>query len=191
MKKSKYLCLIILLGCILNLEAKNNPTKPSPAWNVHFESDILWQQVTPLGNLVINTSGGLYGIDGQTGQKSWEINRFGNLPPDSYRPLPGTFFAEIVLPDAIVILNPYNGRIIGDTKKAGFKDVVAKNLLYEAGTKALEGRKFALVRVSKADGEITDIIDMQNEKEPSYQVDNISNSIFYRSQPHQIISYRF
>jgi hypothetical protein len=57
--------------------------------------------------------------------------------------------------------------------------------------RAIEGRKFALVRVSKVNGEIEQTIDMRDEKEPSYQVDNISSSIFYRQQPKEIITYRF
>lgn len=125
----------------LNLTANNDPQRPAPTWNIQFKSTILWQQITPLGNLVINTRDGLFGIDGQTGQRTWEIKGLGNLPAHSYRSLPNTFFAELVLPDAIVIIDPYDGRIIGDTKKAGFKDVIAKNLLYESGTLLVYGFK--------------------------------------------------
>lgn len=57
--------------------------------------------------------------------------------------------------------------------------------------RTLEGKKFALVRVSKDTGEVSDIVDMHDENEPSYQVDNISNSIYYRNEAHQVTSYRF
>ncbi|MDH3711854.1 MAG: PQQ-binding-like beta-propeller repeat protein, partial [Cyclobacteriaceae bacterium] len=137
----RFFAIVVLLISTSTLSATNDPLRPTPTWNIQFKSAILWQQITTLGNLVINTQDGLYGIDGQTGQRTWEIKGMGNIPAESYQPLPNTFFAEILLPNAIVIIDPYDGRIIGNTKKAGFKDVMAKNLLYESGTLLVYGFK--------------------------------------------------
>ncbi|MDH3709735.1 MAG: hypothetical protein OER04_07590, partial [Cyclobacteriaceae bacterium] len=145
MKYCRFFLIVGLLISTCYLGAHNgDPQRPAPTWNIQFKSAILWQQITPLGNLVINTRDGLYGINGDTGQQSWEIKGLGNLPVGSYKPLDNTFFAEIELPDAVIIIDPYNGRIIGDTKKAGFKNVLAKNLLYESGTLLVYGFKDGL-----------------------------------------------
>lgn len=140
MKPNRYLWLFLII-ILFGLKSGNTPSKPAPAWNVKFNSDIQWQQVTPLGNLVVSTSEGLHGINGETGENVWNISWLNNLSPDSYQPLPGTFFSEITLPDAIIILNPYDGAIIGNTKESGFKNVLTKNLLYESGTLLIFGFK--------------------------------------------------
>ena len=53
------------------------------------------------------------------------------------------------------------------------------------------GLNYGLVRVSKDTGEIFETIRMRCEKEPSYQVDDIFNAIYYRQNPKEIVSYKF
>jgi outer membrane protein assembly factor BamB len=141
MKSSIRVLLFAFIVGFFIAATSNDPHKASPSWSISFNSDILWQQITPLGNLVINTQDGLYGVNTESGQKSWEIAGLGNIPASSYQPLSGTFFAEIETSNAVVIINPYNGRIITDTHKSGFKSVIVKNLLYESGTLLIYGFK--------------------------------------------------
>ncbi|MGH9870829.1 MAG: PQQ-binding-like beta-propeller repeat protein [Candidatus Polarisedimenticolia bacterium] len=48
-----------------------------------------------------------------------------------------------------------------------------------------------LARVSKATGRIEAIIDLGRDKEPIYDVDAVSNLIYYRSGPSTVAAYRF
>ena len=57
--------------------------------------------------------------------------------------------------------------------------------------KMFERATFGLVQVSKDTGEVLDLIDMKNEKEPSYEVDGVTLSIFYRLDDYKIVSYKF
>ena len=141
MRSSRSFMFMAALMGIINFSASNNPNRPAPSWSVQFGSDILWQQVTPLGDLVVGTHDGLYGVNGQSGQKSWEIKTLGDLPSTSYQILSGTFFAEVETDKAVIIINPEDGRVISDTKKSGFNNVLAKNLLYESGTLLIYGFK--------------------------------------------------
>jgi hypothetical protein len=47
-----------------------------------------------------------------------------------------------------------------------------------------------LVQVSKANGEILNAIDIKNDKEPEYEVDQIYNYVYYRTNPSEIVCYR-
>ncbi|HEY5825385.1 MAG TPA: hypothetical protein VIT44_13515 [Cyclobacteriaceae bacterium] len=47
-----------------------------------------------------------------------------------------------------------------------------------------------LVQVSKANGEISRAIDIKNDKEPEYDVDQIFNQVYYRLNPAVIVCYK-
>lgn len=55
----------------------------------------------------------------------------------------------------------------------------------------VEDKKPALAQVSKNNGEIIAMIDMGKDKEPSYQVDDVEERIFYRSSDSSIAAYEF
>ncbi len=50
---------------------------------------------------------------------------------------------------------------------------------------------YGLARVSKSTGKIEGIINLGKDKEPSYQVDGVTNQIFYRPKPTALVGYRF
>lgn len=54
-----------------------------------------------------------------------------------------------------------------------------------------EDRRVTLAQVSKRDGRILGEIDLQRDKEPDYQVDDISSFVFYRPTDSVIAGYRF
>jgi outer membrane protein assembly factor BamB len=47
-----------------------------------------------------------------------------------------------------------------------------------------------LVQVSKANGEIVNAIDIKNDKDPEYEVDQIYNYVYYRQNPTEIVCYK-
>jgi len=51
--------------------------------------------------------------------------------------------------------------------------------------------RHGLAKVSKATGRVEAIIDLGRDKEPIYDVDAISNLIFYRPSPNTVAAYRF
>ena len=57
--------------------------------------------------------------------------------------------------------------------------------------KMFEGATFGLAQIHKDSGEIIDVIDMAKEKEPSYAIDPLTETIFYRLDNKSIISYKF
>ncbi len=128
------ICLVWLF-CFFNSNAQE------AAWRLSFDQPILWQQVTPLGDLLVNTSDGLYGVDPEHGTIKWKITQLGNLPGESYRILPTSYFNEFILGDRVVVLDPFNGKMIFDSQQVGYKSVLSINVLLESGGLMIYGIK--------------------------------------------------
>lgn len=47
-----------------------------------------------------------------------------------------------------------------------------------------------LVQVNKEDGEVTSAVDIKNDREPEYDVDQIYNYVYYRPAPSEIVCYK-
>ena len=54
-----------------------------------------------------------------------------------------------------------------------------------------EDRRVALAQISKRDGRILSEIDLGRDKEPAYQVDDVSSSVYYRPADSVVAGYRF
>ncbi|MEJ7645515.1 MAG: hypothetical protein WKF87_13040 [Chryseolinea sp.] len=53
-----------------------------------------------------------------------------------------------------------------------------------------EKKGYQLIQASKANGEIMNSVDIKNDKEPEYDVDQIYNYVYYRSNPSEIVCYK-
>ena len=47
-----------------------------------------------------------------------------------------------------------------------------------------------LIQVSKANGEISSAVDIKNDREPEYEVDQIYNYVYYRPKAAEIVCYK-
>ena len=54
-----------------------------------------------------------------------------------------------------------------------------------------EDRRVTLAQVGKRDGRLLGEIDLQREKEPDYQVDDVSSFVFYKPADSVVTGYRF
>jgi hypothetical protein len=54
-----------------------------------------------------------------------------------------------------------------------------------------EDRRVTLAQVSKRDGRLLGEIDLQRDKEPDYQVDDVSSFVFYKPADSVVTGYRF
>ncbi|MEL7426215.1 MAG: hypothetical protein AAFN81_24695 [Bacteroidota bacterium] len=61
-------------------------------WEKEMPGNILWQQVTTLGQLIVETDAGLIGVDTETGETKWTQNGLANLPQGAFVELPDSPF---------------------------------------------------------------------------------------------------
>lgn len=143
--KSNYLSSTKLFCCIIFLILNTSlSAEIHPKWNVTLESPVIWQRVSPTGNLVVCTKDALHGIDAEKGGIIWRLPSLGNTPAEHYEELPNTFFVQIINNNDVIILDPTEGKIIYDSRASGFTAVFVKNILYSSGTLLVYGFKGSL-----------------------------------------------
>ncbi len=114
----------------------------NPDWSLRFESPIEWQRVTPMGHLLVSTATGLHGINPENGQVVWTRTDLGQLVEEFYEVIPRTPFVVIsdeTMPRRVVVLDSIEGRVIFDSKQAGIREVVGKNILHRRGALLILG----------------------------------------------------
>src|SRR2546422_7321836 len=55
------------------------PSGATAAWTLKVKGDIRWQQVTPMGALLVSTDAALAAVDIEGGQVTWEKPELGGL----------------------------------------------------------------------------------------------------------------
>lgn len=94
-------------------------------WNKDFASPILWQEVTTLGNFIVNTSKELSAIDPANGEVLWNKPGLGGLSRANYRELPNSPFFSAENDGNIQIIDQLSGDVVFNAGTAGislFKD---------------------------------------------------------------------
>jgi len=103
-----------------------------PIWTKETKSGVMWQKVTPLGQLVTSSSKGLTGINPETGEELWVIELLKNAPESSYEPISQSPFISLSTQDGknFCIVDPTVGKLIFNAKDAGLDQVTDKYFLY-------------------------------------------------------------
>lgn len=94
-------------------------------WTKDFSLPIRWQEVTTLGNFIVNTSTELSAIDPATGEALWSKPALGGLNRANYRELPNSPFFSAEKGNNIQIIDQLSGDVVFDASTAGislFKD---------------------------------------------------------------------
>jgi outer membrane protein assembly factor BamB len=134
-------CLATLGGsasrAIAAKPAYENVPQVPPAWTLQFAQPVVWQRVTPLGTLIVNTSGGLSGVDPESGKVLWTRADLSATVEEKYEDILGTPF--VIVGDAaernrVTILDTADGRVVFDSAAAGFSAVLGHHVFPRAGT---------------------------------------------------------
>ncbi len=136
------LALVCSLSIVPAKTTEVDVANVNPAWSLRFDNPIEWQRVTPMGHLLVSTATGLHGIEPDNGQVVWTRTDLGQLVEDFYEVIPGTPFVVIsdeTVPRRVVVLDSIEGRVIFDSKQAGIREVVGKNILFRRGALLIHG----------------------------------------------------
>src|SRR6266550_454909 len=133
--------LMALPLLLVLLQAAQAPVGSVPAWTLHFNGDIRWQQITPAGALLVSSDGGLAGVDVERGQIAWQKPELGGLPVDSVRMVEGSLLMEAAKPGLSIIFDPVTGTELFDSRRLGLTRVVTRRVLPQTGTLIVHGRR--------------------------------------------------
>jgi outer membrane protein assembly factor BamB len=134
MKTIKFIKTTLIIAFVLIPALRLMAGGTEPLWTKDMKSAILWQKVTPLGQLIACTALGLHGIDVNTGNELWMIPDLKNAPESSYEPVANSPFISLSSAGGgqnLYVVNPFDGKIVFSSVAAGIEKVNDKYFLYE------------------------------------------------------------
>jgi outer membrane protein assembly factor BamB len=113
----------------------------TPAWTLKVKGYIRWQQVTPMGALLVSTDTALAAVDTESGQVMWEKPELGGLSADSVRMVEESLLMEAMRPGLLVIFDPVTGAVVFDSRRLNLAQIVTRRVLPQSGTLLIHGRR--------------------------------------------------
>jgi outer membrane protein assembly factor BamB len=117
------------------------PSGATAAWTLKVKGDIRWQQVTPMGALLVSTDVALSAVDIELGQVMWEKPELGGLSADSVRMVEGSLLMEATRPGLLLIFDPVTGAVVFDSRRLNLAQIVTRQVLLQSGTLLVHGRR--------------------------------------------------
>lgn len=128
-------------------------------WNKQFTSNIIWQEVTALGNLIVCTGDQLMGIDTESGNHTWADHGKGNLNREAFRELPNSPFFTITTNNTIHLIDQITGNEVFNSTKAGIEKIEDYFLLYNTDAILVAGEdpdgEPVMLSVKMSDGTVS------------------------------------
>ena len=119
------------------------PSGATAAWTLKVKGNIRWQQVTPMGALLVSTDAALAAVDIEGGQVMWEKPELGGLPADGVHMVEGSLLMEAMRPGLLVIFDPVTGAVVFDSRRLNLTRVVTRRVLPQSGTLLVHGNRAA------------------------------------------------
>ena len=117
------------------------PSGATATWTLKVKGDIRWQQVTPMGALLVSTDAALAAVDIERGQVMWEKPELGAVPADGVRVVEGSLLMEATRPGVLVIFDPVSGVVAFDSQRLKLQQIVTRRVLPQSGTLLVHGRR--------------------------------------------------
>ncbi len=146
------LCLVFYtnLGLFAQIEVK---------WKKELASDIRWQVVTALGNLIVSSGSQLAGVDTESGAIVWSKMDLAGINQDAFNELPNSPFFTVTKGNRILLIDQFSGALVFDSEKAGINSIVDYFLLYRTEAILVAGLSFSgdpvMVSVNMSSGDVS------------------------------------
>ncbi|HEC41856.1 MAG TPA: hypothetical protein ENI20_03400 [Bacteroides sp.] len=128
-------------------------------WTYELPSDILWQEVTMLGNLIVSSENQLVGVNTETGATGWSKPEYAGLPWEAFNELPNSPFFTITTSNSLHLLDQLSGNEVFDSYRAGLNTIGDYFLLYNSDAILVAGEGIngepLMVYVKMSDGSVS------------------------------------
>lgn len=151
--------ITFLMSFWLTIAGINLIAQTPEAWKAEAKQEILWQEVTSLGNLIVATPASLLGLDTDTGKEIWALNQFANLDRNHFSPIQGSPLYAVNRNGNISIIEPFNGKELFNSNAAGLSTIDTSFFLYGKNGILISGKKQGtddpiMLMVNMTDGKI-------------------------------------
>ncbi len=104
------------------------PSGATAAWTVKVKGEIRWQQVTPVGALLVSTDAALAAVDTERGQVMWEKPELGGLSTDNVHMVEGSLLMEATRQGLLLIFDPMTGAVVFDSRQLNLAQIVTRRV---------------------------------------------------------------
>ena len=166
--------MFLLLFVAMSLNAQLKET-----WSSSFEKEVNWQIVTSLGNYIVQTDSGLFGIQNTTGEIIWHDSKFSDLSEMDFAELHNSPFAKIQTKHGLFFINMFDGSTVFNSFDNGINKVKDHFVLYRSNSIVVAGKSESKENIaisvdietgkvlwkSKEDfGKIVDIVELSDQE---------------------------
>jgi len=128
-------------------------------WVKQLASNILWQEVSSLGNLIVCSEKALMGVNSETGEINWSKSEHANLARHLYRELPNSPFFTVETNNVIYLIDQISGDEVFNSAKAGIADIKDYFLMYNSDAILVSGNNPSgdpvMLSVKMSDGSLS------------------------------------
>ncbi len=128
-------------------------------WTKQLASNIQWQEVSSLGNLIVCSGEALMGVNTETGDITWSKSEHAKLPRHLYRELPNSPFLTVETNNAIYLIDQFSGDEVFNSAKAGIEEIKDYFLMYNSDAILVAGSNPAdepvMLSVKMSDGSLS------------------------------------
>jgi len=147
-------------------EAVDAPEDKSPsksqAWNIGFDREINWFNLTSLGSIIVSTDDGLHSLNPVTGKENWKLEQFAKVSKANYTGIKGSPYIAILEGSAFNmkqnVIDISQGKVVCNTKELGLSYVTKRLPIPNLGALLFSGQNnkgVALMLVDLKTGQAT------------------------------------
>ncbi len=155
---------------VTNTVSDNSPSK-TQAWNIGFDREINWFNLTSLGTVIVSTDDALYSLDPVTGKENWKLDQFAKVSKANYNGIKGSPYIAILEGSVFNmkqnIVDISQGKVVCNTKELGLSYVTKRLPIPNLGALLFAGQNnkgVALMLVNLLNGQATWTINSVFEK---------------------------
>ena len=149
----------LLLVILITVSTFSGFAQIEVKWMKELPADILWQEVTTLGNLIVSSDNQLVGIDTETGEIRWSKPEHAGLDREAFNELPNSPFFKVDASNSIHLIDQLSGDEVFNSYQAGINTIEDYFLLYNSDAILVAGEDIGgdplMVSVKMSEGSVS------------------------------------
>jgi outer membrane protein assembly factor BamB len=149
----------LLLAILISVSTFTGFAQFEVKWTKELPADIIWQELTALGNLIVCSNNQLVGLDTETGEIRWSRPEHAGLDREAFNELPNSPFFTVAAGNSLHLIDQLSGDEVFNSFKAGINTIVDYFLLYNSDAILVAGKGTVdeplMVSVKMSDGSVS------------------------------------
>lgn len=134
----------LLLSGFAMLALSSIAQTPAKEWSKKFPGNVKWYQISDAGILIVCTGDALYGLNPETGEESWKVDKLDDVKEENYDAVEGTPYAAIIKSSMMkgaqhTIIDIATGKVIASSPDFDILNIVKRIHIKELNAMMMYG----------------------------------------------------